>query len=49
MLVRPDRFEGCLSIIAPSETDLNKFKASHDTNVFGPLLLAKTKLPLLKR
>jgi hypothetical protein len=49
MLVRSDRFEDCLSIVAPWETDLDKFKASHDINVFGPLLLAKTMLPLLKR
>lgn len=33
----------------PSETDLEKFKATHETNVFGPLLVTKTMLPLLKR
>jgi hypothetical protein len=49
MLVRPDRFEGCLSIIAPNETDLAKFNATHDTGVLAPLLLTKTVLPLLKR
>jgi len=33
----------------PSETDLEKFKATHETNVVGPLLVTKVMLPLLKR
>lgn len=33
---------------APSETDLDKFKATHETNVFGPLLVTRTMLPLLR-
>jgi NAD(P)-dependent dehydrogenase (short-subunit alcohol dehydrogenase family) len=33
----------------PSQTDLEKFKATLETNVFGPLLVTKTMLPLLKR
>lgn len=33
----------------PSETDLEKFKTTHETNVFGPLLLTTSMLPLLKR
>ena len=34
---------------APSRTDLSKFKATYETNVFGPLVVTKTLLPLLKR
>lgn len=49
MLVRSAVFEDRLSIVAPCETDLDKFKASHDINVFLLLLLAKTMPPLLKR
>jgi NAD(P)-dependent dehydrogenase (short-subunit alcohol dehydrogenase family) len=33
----------------PSQTDLEKFKTTHETNVFGPLLVTTTMLPLLKR
>ena len=33
----------------PSQTDLEKYKATHDTNAFGPLVVTKTLLPLLKR
>ena len=38
-----------LEFAPPSQTDLEKFKATHATNVFGPLLVTKTMLPLLKR
>jgi hypothetical protein len=41
MLVRPDTFDGYLPVIAASETDLDKFKATHDINVFAPFLLTK--------
>ena len=33
----------------PTQTDLEKFKATHETNVFGPLVVTKAMLPLLKR
>ncbi len=33
----------------PSQTDVEKFKATHETNVLGPLLVTKAMLPLLKR
>ena len=33
----------------PSQTDLAKYKATHETNAFGPLVVTKTMLPLLKR
>jgi NAD(P)-dependent dehydrogenase (short-subunit alcohol dehydrogenase family) len=33
----------------PSETDLEKFKATYETNVVGPLLVTKVMLPLLRR
>ncbi len=33
----------------PSQTDLAKFKATYDTNVFGPLAVTKAMLPLLRR
>ena len=32
-----------------SETDLSKFKATYDTNVFGPFVVTKAMLPLLKK
>ncbi len=38
-----------LEYAPPSQTDLEKFKATHATNVFGPLVVTKTMLPLLKR
>ena len=34
---------------APSESDLTKFKATYETNVFGPFVVLKAMLPLLKR
>lgn len=33
---------------APSETDLENFNKTFETNVFGPLLVTKTMLPLLR-
>ena len=33
----------------PSQTDLAKYKATHETNAFGPLVVTKAMLPLLKR
>ncbi len=33
----------------PSQTDLALFKPTYETNVFGPLVVTKTLLPLLKR
>jgi NAD(P)-dependent dehydrogenase (short-subunit alcohol dehydrogenase family) len=38
-----------LEIVPPSQTDLAKFKATFETNVFGPFLVTKAMLPLLKR
>ena len=38
-----------LENVPPSQTDLEKFKATHETNVFGPLVVTKAMLPLLKR
>ncbi len=33
----------------PSQTDLEKFQATHATNVFGPVAVTTTLLPLLRR
>ncbi len=33
----------------PSQTDLDKFKATHATNVFGPLAVTTTLLPFLRK
>ena len=38
-----------LEYAPPSQTDLEKFRATHETNVFGPLVVTKAMLPLLKR
>jgi NAD(P)-dependent dehydrogenase (short-subunit alcohol dehydrogenase family) len=38
-----------LEYCPPSQTDLQKFKATHETNSFGPLVVTKAMLPLLKR
>ena len=38
-----------LEMCAPSGSELAKLKATYDTNVFGPFLVTKTMLPLLKR
>ena len=38
-----------LENVPPSQTDLEKFKATHLTNAFGPLVVTKAMLPLLKR
>ena len=38
-----------LEACAPSQTDLAKFKATYETNVFGPFVVLKAMLPLLKR
>lgn len=38
-----------LDYAPPSRTDLTKYKAIHDTNAFGPLVVTKTMLPLLRR
>lgn len=38
-----------LEAVLPSQTDLEKYKATHETNAFGPLVVTKTMLPLLKR
>ena len=35
--------------VPPSQTDLEKYQATHATNAFGPLVVTKTLLPLLKR
>ncbi len=38
-----------LEFAPPSQTDLEKYKAIHETNAFGPLVVTKTMLPLLKK
>lgn len=38
-----------LEAVPPSQTDLEKYKATHETNAFGPLVVTKAMLPLLKR
>ena len=38
-----------LDILPASQADLAKFKATYETNVFGPFAVTKTMLPLLKR
>ena len=38
-----------LDYAPPSQTDLEKYKATHETNAFGPLVVTKAMLPLLKR
>ncbi len=35
--------------VPPSQTDLAKYMETHATNAFGPLVVTKTLLPLLKR
>ena len=37
-----------LEYAPPSQTDLEKYQATHLTNAFGPLVVTKTMLPLLK-
>ena len=38
-----------LEYAPPSQTDLEKYQATHLTNAFGPLVVTKTMLPLLRR
>ena len=38
-----------LEYAPPSQTDLEKYQATHFTNAFGPLVVTKAMLPLLKR
>ena len=38
-----------LEYAPPSQTDLAKYQATHLTNAFGPLVVTKAMLPLLKR
>ena len=38
-----------LDLNPPSRTDLDQFKATLETNAFGPLAVTKAMLPLLKR
>ena len=38
-----------LEYAPPSQTDLEKYQATHLTNAFGPLVVTKAMLPLLKR
>ncbi len=38
-----------LEYVPPSRTDLDKFKATHEANVFGPLVVTTAMLPLLRR
>ena len=38
-----------LDYAPPSQTDLEKYQATHLTNAFGPLAVTKALLPLLKR
>ena len=37
-----------LEYVPPSQTDFSNFKATYDTNVFGPFVVTKVMLPLLK-
>ena len=37
-----------MEYVPPSQTDLAKFKATYETNVFGPFLVTKAMLPLLE-
>ena len=38
-----------LDFLPPSQADLAKFKATYETNVFGPFAVTRAMLPLLKR
>ena len=38
-----------LDYLPPSQADLEKFKATYETNVFGPFVVTQAMLPLLKR
>ena len=38
-----------LEFAPASQTDLEKYKATHETNAFGPLVVTRAMLPLLKR
>ncbi len=38
-----------LEYAPPSQTDLEKYQATHLTNAFGPLVVTRAMLPLLKR
>ena len=38
-----------LEYVSPSQTDLDKFRATYETNVFGPFNVTKAMLPLLRK